>query len=362
MPPYRLHGIALVGVVFALTLPLLVHHSKGVPAHERAVAGVGVFSSRAKPAEPAVQDSRRATVGVRFTSRRQGFVTAVQFYRANANRGKHRVKVWGPGGAVLGRGSSRSTRTGWVTARLRKAVRITAGTRYVASYLAPHGRYSRSRKALPVSANQLTARAGVRSSGRSMPKVASRTNYWVDIVFKPDRTATTPTPTVAPTAGVLPLPRIPWEGGSAYWSQFPKAHQSGWDQPGFFPFSVFYGKPEHASALHALGMNTYMGAEHDGTPLKYVTDRGIDVLAQQEEFTLGEVGTNPDVVGWFISDECEMGYSGCPEEESASLRQGEGVRRQGERLRRRPVQRRPTSATASCAPGGLRTPWTTTCS
>ncbi len=318
MPTHRLHGIALVGVAVVLALPFLAQGS-GVPAHERAAAGVGVFSPTTKPAEPAVRDSRRRTVGVRFTSQRPGFVTAVQFYRARPNRGLHRVKVWGPGGTVLGRGSSRSSHAGWVTVRLHKAVPIAAGTRYVASYLAPYGRYSRTRKALPVSANRLTALAGVRGKGK--PRHASRTNYWVDVVFKSDATAITPTPTptLTPTPALLPLPRTPWEGGPAYWSQFPKARQSGWDQPGFFPISVFYGKPEHASALRALGINTYMGAEHDGTPLTYVTDRGIDVLAQQEEFTPGEVGTNPHVVGWFISDECEMGYSGCPEEEFASL-------------------------------------------
>jgi hypothetical protein len=312
----RLHATVLAGVAIALTLPFLPQTSTGVPVHERALAGVGLFSSKVRPAERAVPDTRRSTLGVRFTSRRAGFVTAVQFFRSRPNTGRHKVKLYGPHGTVLGRGSSRSTHTGWVTVRLRKAVPIKAGKRYVAAYVAPHGRYSRTRKALPVTAHQLTARAGVRGHGRGMPAKASRTNYWVDVVFKPDR-STTPTP--PPTGGVLPLPRIPWEGGSAYWTQFPKAHQSGWDQPGFFPISVFLGKPEHASQLKALGINTYMEAEHDGTPLTYITSRGMFVLAQQEEFTPAEVGTNPGVVGWFISDECEMGYSGCPEEEYASL-------------------------------------------
>ncbi|UUZ60411.1 hypothetical protein [Nocardioides sp. B-3] len=76
-----------------------------------------------------------------------------------------------------------------------------------------------------------------------------------------------------------------------------------------------------------MGVNTYMGAEHDGTNLKFVTDRGVFVLAQQEEFTLSEVGNNPGVVGWLISDECEMGYSGCPEgpEEDSLAKQIEYV-------------------------------------
>lgn len=126
------------------------------------------------------------------------------------------------------------------------------------------------------------------------------------------------TPTHEPTH--LPLKRIPWEGGSDYWAQFPLADRSGWDERSFFPISVFMGKPEHAQSLAQIGINTYLGAEHDGTRLTHITDRGIFVLAQQQEFTPAEVGANPAVVGWLISDECEMGYSGCPESpESAQL-------------------------------------------
>lgn len=146
-----------------------------------------------------------------------------------------------------------------------------------------------------------------------------RGDSWAD-VDDPDAVAETGQSLAAPQATKLDLPRIPWEGGSTYWSAFPKAKQSGWDDPSFFPISVFMGKPEHASSLKAVGINTYMGAEHDGTSLTQITDEKMYVLAQQEEFTPAEVDDNPGVVGWFISDECEMGYSGCPQEpESAKL-------------------------------------------
>lgn len=133
----------------------------------------------------------------------------------------------------------------------------------------------------------------------------------------------TPTPTLAPTATVtatpipsptptsaLDLPRIPWEGGPAYWSQFPKAHAAGWDDPSFFPISVFLSPPAKAAALKALGINTYMGLEHNA-PLTTATGAGMFVLPQRNEWTPAEVGDNPNAVGWFVSDECEMGYSGC---------------------------------------------------
>jgi hypothetical protein len=108
---------------------------------------------------------------------------------------------------------------------------------------------------------------------------------------------------------VLNLPRDTWEG-PVYWKQFARADAAGWDDPTFFPIAVFFGKPSHADALRALGVNTYMGAEHDGSPMSSITSRGISVLAQ-DEWSRSEVGDNNQVVGWHVSDECEMGYSGC---------------------------------------------------
>jgi hypothetical protein len=115
------------------------------------------------------------------------------------------------------------------------------------------------------------------------------------------------------TAGVLSLPRIPWEGGSAYWAQFPKANAAGWDDPSFFPVSVFLSDPQHATQLKALGVNTYMGMNHDTSMLSYATTQsGMFLVAQQEEWTENEIGNNPNVVGWYLSDECEQGEASCP--------------------------------------------------
>jgi hypothetical protein len=108
---------------------------------------------------------------------------------------------------------------------------------------------------------------------------------------------------------VTNLPFDTWEGPD-YWKQFAKADAAGWDDPTFFPIAVFYGKPSHADALGALGVNTYMGAEHDGSSMSSITSRGISVLAQ-DEWSRSEVGDDSRVVGWHVSDECEMGYSGC---------------------------------------------------
>ncbi|MFC5502326.1 hypothetical protein ACFPJ4_08760 [Lysinimonas soli] len=114
----------------------------------------------------------------------------------------------------------------------------------------------------------------------------------------------------SPATSLSALPRVPWYGGPAYYAKFPKAAASGWSDPSFFPISVFLGKPSHASSLKAIGINTYMGAEHDGSAISTITSQGISVIAQNE-WTQAEIGNDARVVGWHASDECEMGLGGC---------------------------------------------------
>lgn len=122
------------------------------------------------------------------------------------------------------------------------------------------------------------------------------------------RPSAMPTPTTPPSKPVN-LPVDPTWVGPSYWKKFQKTDAAGWDDPDFFPLSVFFGRPAHAAQLKAVGINTYMGAEHNG-PITAVTSQGIFVLAQSE-WTRAEIGYNPRVVGWHVSDECEMGYSEC---------------------------------------------------
>ena len=134
-----------------------------------------------------------------------------------------------------------------------------------------------------------------------------------------------PSATPAPTASATPTPtpsglsltKEPNQPAGDFYAQFPKAAASGWGE-NFVPISVFLGKPEHAPQLKALGINTYMGAEHDGSRISVVTGQGLSVLAQQE-WTPAEIGTDPRVVGWHLSDECDMGYAGCGDTETQQL-------------------------------------------
>ena len=120
----------------------------------------------------------------------------------------------------------------------------------------------------------------------------------------------TAAPAVNSSVTLLSSPRVPWYGGPAYYSKFPNAVATGWTSSSFFPISVFLGKPAHAASLKSIGINNYMAAEHDGSPISTVTSQGVSVIAQTD-WTPAEVGNNPGVVGWFSSDECEMGLGGC---------------------------------------------------
>ena len=154
-------------------------------------------------------------------------------------------------------------------------------------------------------------------TGSSSPSPSASPSSSASPTPTPSSSTGTPTPTpsstTTPPGSVLTLPRIPWEGGSAYWNSFPKARSVGWTDPNFFPISVFLGRMQDAARYKGLGINTYQAMEHNVAiwPVSTVTGQGMFVMAQQEEWTPAEVGNDPRVVSWFISDECEMGYSDC---------------------------------------------------
>lgn len=106
----------------------------------------------------------------------------------------------------------------------------------------------------------------------------------------------------------LDLPRIPWEGGPGYWLDFPKAANAGWTDPAFFPLAVFFGRAAHADQLKSVGINTFQGVEHNA-PLKDATSKGIFCIVQNE-FSAADIGDDPNVVGLFANDECDIGL-GC---------------------------------------------------
>jgi len=80
-------------------------------------------------------------VGVKFTPAFDTTATAVRFYRSVADSAGYDVHLWDSDGTLLGSGSdSGATGTGWIEIDLDDPVSLTAGTTYVSSYRAAHGR------------------------------------------------------------------------------------------------------------------------------------------------------------------------------------------------------------------------------
>ncbi|MGH2944191.1 MAG: DUF4082 domain-containing protein, partial [Solirubrobacteraceae bacterium] len=133
-----------------------------------------------------------------FRSDTSGTVTGIRFYKSAANTGTHVGSLWSSTGTLLARVTfTGESASGWQKAAFSTPVAITAGTTYVASYLAPNGRYSADSGAFATTgtdnvplhalANPLSAN-GVYAYSTTSTFPASTfnaTNYWVDVLFAP---------------------------------------------------------------------------------------------------------------------------------------------------------------------------------
>ncbi len=145
-------------------------------------------------------DNGSVNLGVRFTSDVAGSITGVRFYKSDANTGSHVGSLWASDGTLLQQGTfSNELASGWQTVTFATPVNITAGTTYIASYLAPNGRYSVTGSGFgsaavdnpPLHALRNTALAGnglYRYGASSLFPTNSynSANYWVDVLFAPD--------------------------------------------------------------------------------------------------------------------------------------------------------------------------------
>ena len=152
-------------------------------------------------ATPTTADSGETdsvVLGLKFTADVSGSVTGIRFYKAPANTGTHIGALWAAGGgSPLASGSfSGESASGWQTLTFPSPVSVTAGTTYVASYLAPNGHYSLNSAAFsnpfdnpPLHAvpNATSANGVYAYSSSSVFPTSSwnATNYWVDVLFDP---------------------------------------------------------------------------------------------------------------------------------------------------------------------------------
>ncbi|MEC4749602.1 N,N-dimethylformamidase beta subunit family domain-containing protein [Methylomicrobium sp. Wu6] len=180
------------------------------------------------PTPSVISDSDTSSVelGVKFTSTQNGWICGVRFYKGSTNTGTHVGKLWNrTTGALLASATFQSeTASGWQQVSFTTPIAITAGTQYVASYLAPVGRYSINSNyfSADVTSGPLTALSSAGSGGNGVylygtggfpVNTFQATNYWVDVVFTantgPDTTPPTVTSTSPATGATGALPGNP---------------------------------------------------------------------------------------------------------------------------------------------------------
>ncbi|MEA2534508.1 MAG: large repetitive protein [Actinomycetota bacterium] len=155
-----------------------------------------IFGS-ATPATIDSGDKGSVVLGVAFTSDTNGFVSGVRFYKSSANTGTHVGALWSAGGQLLASATfTGESASGWQQVSFSSPVAVTAGTRYVASYLAPAGHYSVDAAGfssagvdnppLHALANSTTPNGLYLYSATSAFPTNSfnASNYWVDVVYQ----------------------------------------------------------------------------------------------------------------------------------------------------------------------------------
>jgi hypothetical protein len=171
--------------------------------------GAGPFSLWPSSTVPGVvndSDPASTEVGVKFRTDMPGYITGLRFYKGPLNTGTHIGHLWDRSGNLLATATfTGETASGWQQVTFSQPVAISANTTYVASYLAPGGRYAEDdgyfdstgvdRGPLHALASGVDGVNGVYaySSGSTFPtSTYLNANYWVDVVFTPTTDSTAP--------------------------------------------------------------------------------------------------------------------------------------------------------------------------
>ncbi len=165
----------------------------------------------ANPTPAIISDSDTSSVelGVKFRADQDGSICGIRFYKGSTNTGTHTGKLWNSSGTLLASAIFQNeTASGWQQVNFASPVQITAGNQYVASYLAPVGRYSANSNYFTagITSSPLYAFNSAESGGNGVYLYGSggfpnnsyqASNYWVDVVFSPG--ASQPSDTTPPT-------------------------------------------------------------------------------------------------------------------------------------------------------------------
>ena len=168
-----------------------------------AVSGATYNLIQDSPVVISENDSSSVELGMAFTSSQAGLVTAIRFYKGSGNTGTHTGSIWSSTGTRLATVTfTGETATGWQTAALATPLALTAGKKYIVSYLAPFGRYSdttnyfsTARSSGPLTADTTSNGQYLYASAGGFPTSSyNATNYFVDVTFSAvSVVSTTPT-------------------------------------------------------------------------------------------------------------------------------------------------------------------------
>lgn len=237
-------------------------------------------------------DTGSVNLGVRFTPRVAGTVSAVEFYRGSISNTATTVALWdATTSARVGNGTSSSVmKIGWTRVPLTAVAKVTAGHTYVASFLAPVGRYNAiaygfasSRTVADLSA---PSSAGVYtySSFEALPTSTWRASeYLVSPVFTPSPPESTAvTPTTYPWAASTPTPRSA-PCSRPKWTSTDALGQ--WSDGGFVISNNKWNREAGPQTINACGYDSW------------------SVTSNQPELATdpGAVKTYPDT-GWLFSE------------------------------------------------------------
>jgi len=157
-----------------------------------------VWSASAVPGIVSDSDTGSVNLGVKFTASQAGYITGIRFYKGPSNTGTHIGALWDASGQLLASATFTSeTASGWQQVDFPTPVPVEANTVYVASYLAPNGRYAGDNNyfASGVDSGPLHLPASADSGGNGVYLYSSSlgfpastwaaSNYWVDVVYVP---------------------------------------------------------------------------------------------------------------------------------------------------------------------------------
>jgi methionine-rich copper-binding protein CopC len=188
----------------------------GAPASVTVTVGArscpcSVWGATAAPSSGPDPDTASTEVGVKFRTDVAGQITGLRFYKQGGNTGTHVGHLWTSTGTQLAAVTfTGESTTGWQQANFATPVSVSPGVTYVASYLAPNGRYSADtsyfttagRDAAPLhlladGADGTNGVYGYFGAPGGFPTSAwMSANYWVDVVLSTSTGVDTTPPTV----------------------------------------------------------------------------------------------------------------------------------------------------------------------